>query len=106
MKRLPLILVASALAVSLWFNWHPRRTPPPVPTPAAPAAILPGTLGEMDFSGTALADEAWQLPPAELPTPIPGELPRPAAADSLPPPPAPPPEWNPDDIRLAPEGAR
>lgn len=108
MKRLSLLLLVAALVVSLWFNWRQRATAPPeAPAPpAAPAAILTGAIQDMDFSGTALADDAWKIRPADVPVPIPAEFPRPDARGDLPPPPSVPPDWNTDGIRLSPEAVR
>jgi hypothetical protein len=105
MKHLLLSLLVAALAVSLWFNWRQRGIAPRE-APAPPAAILPGAIQDMDFSGTALADDAWNIRPADVPVPIPAELPRPDAPGDLPPPPPAPPDWNTDGIRLSPEAVR
>ena len=95
MKRLFPLLLLTALAVSLWFNWRgPGIAPPPAasgPVPAASTAVLPGKVEEMDFSGTGLADEAWQLEPAQPGIPIPQAVPLPDTDGTLPllpPPPA------------------
>lgn len=106
MKRVPLLLILTALAVSLWFNWHPR---PPVEVlaapPTAPSPVVSGKVEEMDFSGTGLADEAWKLKSAteeSLPA-IPQALPQPGEEDPAPPPPG---DWELEDkIKLAPGAA-
>ena len=79
MKKLPVFILTAALAVSLWFNW--RNQPPisdPIRVPPGPvesaAPIMPVKLEEMDFSGTALADEAWKLPQGKADGKIPLSL--------------------------------
>ncbi len=80
MKRVLVILGVVLLAASLWHNWrqHQQRedllTTPPIKMPVQ----LPGGVGrveEMDFSGTALADEAWQLSEPAAEARIPSQWP-------------------------------
>ena len=101
MKKVPLIILTAALAVSLWFHWRNR---PPVPNTAQavsgpvekPSPVLPVKLEEIDFSGTGLGDDAWQLtPPGGVGDKIPSAWlpaesvdPKPAAGTEG--------EWNPD----------
>jgi hypothetical protein len=106
MKRIPLLLLLAALAVSLWFNFWPRpasapssapATPdgPIVPAPAAkPSPVLPAKLEEIDFSGTGLADESWKLDPtAEVKT-IPDQVPDSHASGAPAPLSLPPAAWD------------
>ena len=111
MKRIPLLLLLTALAVSLWFNFRPPPTSAPASAPAAPegpvvqapAPVLPAKLEEIDFSGTGLADEAWKLDPAAKDQNIPDQIPD-SNASSIPAPLSPPPAaWDLDGtIRLEP----
>ncbi len=78
MPRPLLFCILSALAVSLWFN--SRNLDGPIPKEpakpmAAPVTVLPGSVGEMDFSGTRLPDESWQLEAEVLPETIPMAIP-------------------------------
>jgi hypothetical protein len=106
MKRIPLLLLLAALAVSLWFNFRPRpasvassapATPdgPVVLAPAAkPSPVLPAKLEEIDFSGTGLADESWKLDPAAKDQNIPDQVPD-SNASNVPAPLSPPPTaWD------------
>ena len=75
-----MIVLSAALAVSLWFNWRNQtavadaKTISPSPTEAA-APAMPMKLGEIDFSGTGLADETWELSAQGLEEKIPAVLP-------------------------------
>lgn len=101
MKRIFLIALTAALAISLWFNWRNRPSVAHViPVSAvdireAAAPVLPVKLEEIDFSGTGLADEAWQLKPPGVQEKIPSALPTAESGELKPALPAAE-EWNPD----------
>ena len=115
MKRIPLLLLLTALAVSLWFNFRPRPASAPASAPVAsdgpalqapaakPSPVLPAKLEEIDFSGTGLADESWKLDAPGEGKNIPDQVPESNGA-SIPAPLAPPPAaWDLDGtIRLEP----
>lgn len=109
---------AGLIAVTFYLVRKPPVQPVPQPEPpgrSAPEKPGPRLEGEIDFSGTGLADEAWQLPPdqpdAEPALKIPDKIPgAPGGDESAPAPgpaPMPPADWNPDstlklDIRPGP----
>ena len=79
MRRIPFIALAGALAVSLWFNWRNQASRLEATLgsfdPAAnPAPLMPLKLEEIDFSGTGLSDEAWELPSPKTEEIIPSTL--------------------------------
>ena len=95
-----LIALTGALAVSLWFNWRNRpsiaNAVPAAPGPVeASTSVLSLKVEDIDFSGTGLADGAWQLKPPGVEEKIPLAMPVGEDGGQKLPPPAPD-EWNPD----------
>ena len=100
MKKILFILLTGALALSLWFNWRKRPSivyvVPTAPGPTETStSVMPIKVEEIDFSGTGLADEAWQLKTPSVEEKIPLAVPvgeddgqklRPPAPEA----------WNPD----------
>ncbi len=99
MNRMLLLGLLTALGVSLWFHWQgPRGAPAEgldtgrgsgaargeatADRAAVPAAGLAAGTEAMDFSGTALADEAWHLEAPGVEGNIPQGLPPPEAVES------------------------
>ena len=100
MKRVFPIVLTAGLGISLWFNWRNRMPGPnvaaaPSGTLESAAPVLPGKVEEMDFSGTGLADEAWQLSPPEMDGKIPSTLPAGEGGEPTAPPPVPE-AWEPE----------
>ncbi len=98
MNRILLFGLLTALGVSLWFQWQVPRGAPAEgldkgrgsgaarggatsDRAAGPAAGLAAGTEAMDFSGTALSDEAWHLEVPGVEEKIPQGLPTPEGVE-------------------------